>query len=63
MDVALPSLTANILWRMGKLPFDYYGSPWESEADAKGGVLRYSENTPWPAGSYNSYWDLIKLFF
>ena len=63
MDVALPSLTANILWRMEKLPFDYYGSPWESEADAKGGVLRYSENTPWPAGSYNSYWDLIKLFF
>ena len=62
-DIAIPSFTANMLWRMGKLPYDYYGSPWESEADKKGGVQRYSNAKPWPAGSYNSYWDLIKLFF
>ena len=62
-EVALPSLTANILDRWGKLPYDYYGSPWESEADQLGGVIRQKDNTPWPKGAYNSYGDLIKMFF
>jgi hypothetical protein len=61
-EVALPSVTANILDRMGKLPYDYYGSPWEAEADLLGGVIRTSDNTPWPSSAYSSYWDLIKLF-
>lgn len=61
-DVAIPSVTANILQRQGKLPYDYYGSPWESEADRLGGVSRTSGNTPWPSGAYNSIWDLFKLF-
>ena len=63
-DVAIPSVTANILDQMNKLPYDYYGSPWEAGADNEGGVTtRNSNNTPWPTNAYNSYWDLIKLFF
>ena len=62
-NVAVPSVTANVLDRMGKLPYDYYGSPWESEADMFGGVNRTYDNTPWPEGVYNSYCDLIKMFW
>ena len=62
IDVAIPSVTANILDRMDKLPYDYYGSKWEHEADVLGGVegRRY---TPWPECAYTSYRDLITLFF
>ena len=63
IDVAVPSITINILDRKGKLNYDYYGAPWEAEADALGGVNRTSDNTPWPADAYNSYWDLIKMFW
>ncbi|MBQ2815580.1 MAG: hypothetical protein IJE65_02815, partial [Clostridia bacterium] len=62
-NVAIPSLTANVLDRYEKLPYDYYGSPWELEADMLGGVNRTSDNTPWPEGTYNSYWDLIEMFW
>lgn len=48
---------------MGKLPYDYYGSPWEAEADRLGGVHRTEDNTPWPDGAYHSYGDLIRMFF
>ena len=57
-EVAIPSVTANILNRMGKLPYDYYGSPWEHEADIFGGVNRNA--TLWPTGI--TYWDLIEMF-
>lgn len=60
--IAVPSLTANILDRLGKLPYDYYGSPWEAEADELGGVIRRADNTPWPEEAYSSYSDLLKLF-
>ena len=63
LDVAVPSVTINILDRMDKLKYDYYGAPWEAEADMLGGVKRTRDNTPWPKGSYNSYFDLIKMFF
>ena len=62
-EVAIPSVTINILQRKGKLKYDYYGAPWEAEADALGGVNRTSGNTPWPTGAYNSYVDLIKMFW
>ena len=45
------------------MKYDYYGAPWEAEADMLGGVNRTSENTPWPTGAYGSYWDLIKMFW
>ena len=61
--IFLPSITANILDRMGKLSYDYYGSPWEAEADILGGVNRYYDNTLWPENAYNSYWDLIVMFW
>ena len=61
--VVIPSVTINILSRCGKLPYDYYGAPWEAEADRLGEVHRTSNNTPWPEGSYNSYFDLIKMFW
>lgn len=61
-NVAIPSVTANVLARMGKLPYDYYGSPWEAEADRLGGVHRVKDNTPWPDGAYSSYRDLIRMF-
>ena len=60
--IAIPSVTANMLDRQGRLPYDYYGSHWEAEADRLGGVFRSNNNTPWPEDAYNSYWDLIKLF-
>ena len=63
VNIAIPSLTANILGKMGKLPYDYYGSPWEAEADSLGGVSRKTHNTPWTSEEYSSYWDLIKMFF
>ena len=62
-EVACPSLTINLLGRVGKLKYDYYGAPWEAEADALGGVVRTYNNTPWPEGAYSSYFDLIKMFF
>ena len=33
-----------------------------SQTDVKGQVYRYKDNTPWPDGSYNSYWDLKNCF-
>lgn len=63
VDVAIPSLTANILDRLDKLPYSYYGAPWEAGADYLGGVNRTTNNAPWPEDAYHSYWDLIKLFF
>ena len=47
--VAVPSLTANLLSRRHKLPYDYYGSPWEAEADRLGQAQRSRDNHPWPA--------------
>ena len=59
--IFIPSLTANILWRKGKLPYDYYSSPWEAEADALGGVVRTKNNAPWKECD-TSYRSLLKLF-
>ena len=62
-DIALPSVTAFWLSEFGKITYDYYGSPWESEADALGGVTRDYKNAPWPVGAPNTFWELIPLFF
>ena len=62
-DVAVPSVTINILDRKDNLKYDYYGAPWEAEADLLGGVNRKYDNTPWPEGAYTSYYDLIKMFW
>ena len=61
--VGVPSLTLNILRRTGNLDYDYYGAPWEAQADELGGVTRKTDNTPWSDSVYNSYFDLIKMFF
>ena len=64
IDVAIPSVTINILDRMGKLTYDYYSYPWEAEANRLGGShLSQKSKSPLPHGEYNSYWDLIRLFF
>lgn len=60
-QVAVPSVTANLLDRMHRLPMGYYGSPWESEADNLGGVHRGA--ALWPEGTYRRYRDLLRLFF
>ena len=63
-NVAVPSITINILSRQGKLPYDYYSYPWEAEANKLGGAtLSDSLKPPLPQGGYTSYWDLIQLFF
>lgn len=62
-NVAVRSITANILCRMGKLPYSYYGSTWEAGADFLGGVDRRSDNTPWPEDVDVSLWGLIELFW
>ena len=61
--VAVPSVTANLLYKMKKLPYDYYGSPWEREADILGQVIRTYDNVPWPEGAYSGVAGLFKLFF
>lgn len=61
--IAIPSLTANLLSRMGRLPYDYYGSVWEREADQLGEVNRQKDGQPWPVDFYRSYKDLLRLFF
>lgn len=61
--IAIPSVTANILSRKGKLPYDYYGSRWEAEADQLAGVIRKSRNKPWPEHMCRSYKALLKLFW
>ncbi len=63
-NVAIPSITINILDRQEKLPYDYYSYPWEAEANLFGGSTLYqSGKPPLPQGGYNSYWDLLRLFF
>lgn len=59
--VFLPSITANLLDRLGKLPYDYYGSPWEAEADRLGEVKRKKPAKAWPKEACRSYKDLIKM--
>lgn len=44
--IAIPSVTCNLLDRADLLPWTYYSSPWEYEADQLGGVKR-SNYAPW----------------
>ena len=62
-NVVVPSLTNNLLDRMGKLPYDYYTYPWEAEANQLADVSISQDKPPLPPGGYSSYWDLLKLFF
>ena len=63
-DVAVPSVTINILDRLGNLPYNYLTYPWEAEANALGGsTLSDRSLPPLPQNGYTSYWDLILLFF
>lgn len=45
-EVAIPSVTCYRLDKKRALPFSYYGSPWEREADLAGGVNR--NDALWP---------------
>ncbi len=60
-NVAIPSVKTYRLDRKGKLLFDYYGAPWESEADALGEVKRTSRNTPWPLPENVTHRQMLKL--
>ena len=62
VDVAIPSVMGNLLDRSEKLPYDYYGSYWESGADELGGVIRRTNNQKWPEGSDSSIWKLCEMF-
>lgn len=55
-NVAIPSVTGNILDRQGKLSVHYYSQPWEYEADQLGGVSR---GVPLVNLTYR---DLLKMF-
>ena len=59
--VFFPSVTANLLDRLGRLPYDYYGSPWEAEADRLGGVKRRRPVRLWPKDTARSVKDLLKM--
>lgn len=64
LDVAIPSVTINILGRMERLPYDYYSYPWEAAANKLGDAsLTESWKPALPKGGYSSYWDLVALFF
>ena len=64
-NVAIPSVTINILLTLEKLPYDYYTYPFEAEANQLAGANpKDPRNCPaLPSGEYTSYWDLILLFF
>jgi hypothetical protein len=62
-NVAIPSITINILEKQKKLPYDYYSYPFEAEANRLGGSTLSQNKPPLPEGEYTSYWDLIQLFF
>ena len=64
LNVAIPSVTINILERQGRLPYDYYSYPWEAEANKLGGAILFQNGkSSLPPGGYTSYWELIQLFF
>ena len=64
LGVMIPSMTINVLQRYNKLPYDYYSYPFEAEANILGGAEFLPSDLPMlPAGAYNSYFDLIPLFF
>ena len=63
-EVAIPSVTINVLQRLEKLPYDYYSYPWEAEANDLGKAsLSEWGKSPLPENESCSWWDLIKLFF
>ena len=59
--VFVPSVTTNIMNRLGYLPYDYYGSPWEAEADRLGQVIRKKPAVLWPEEAGKSFKDLMKM--
>lgn len=62
-DIVAPSVTAFWLDKCGKLTYDYYGSPWEHDANVRGGAYKDSEYNLWPSDAPNNFFELIPLFF
>ena len=62
-DIALPSATVYWLKQMNKIKYDYYGSPWESDADKRGGAEREDDKAPWPSSAPKNFFELIPLFW
>ena len=60
-NVAAPSVTAFWLNKAGKLSYDYYGSPWEHDANEKGEACFTYEL--WPDDAPKNFFELIPLFF
>lgn len=60
-DVAVPSVATYRLSKKGKLLFDYYGAPWESEADELGEVNRTTRNKPWELPKNVTHRQMLKL--
>ena len=60
----IPSVTINLLDRMGKLTYDCYSYPWEAEANELGDANPpKSKREDLPEGEYASCRELIRLFF
>lgn len=60
-QVAFPSVTANLLDRMKKLPLPYYGSPWERGADIMGNAAE--PTALWHEGAPDRFTKLFPLLF
>lgn len=58
VQVAIPSITCNLVDRANKLPYKYYNSPWEYQADIYGDVIRENYYTEW-AGSVGETYNKI----
>lgn len=54
LEVAVPSLINNYLDQKGKTD-NYYGAPWEAEADKYSNVTRRTNNEPWSEEWYTAY--------
>ena len=61
--VAIPSVTANVLDRMRMLPYDYYSSPWEYEADLSGGVVSQELQSNLYSRDYESWAGAVNLSY
>ena len=62
INVGVPSLTGFIMYKKNKLPYSYFTSPWEAQADEYGKVPSRDRDTSNPWTDSIGYYGLKDLF-
>lgn len=57
--VGIPSFVANKIEANGNLPYNYYNSPWEYEADVQGGVVDLNKITTISTRQYEAWAEKV----